>query len=259
MSDSKAISSMIEQFDTRKSKVILLGDSITQGLGSKKVNFTERLKAKLNGTEVVNHAYTGTTITYPFQIIEDIDIAPGDIVVVLYGNVDAQIRPSQKGMIFPKIPSRFRQPGMLMPRPFYSDKLYKRFFQLMDNMIRLVLSRLIVAIDGTEQWVPLSEFGEKYRELIQVLLKKRVRIICCSCVYIDEALFPKTPDEYRKYSAAIDRLAKDYGAIYVDLYSKMEELVVSRGWDYLYNRDHFHPNGCGYEHMANWLESAVRI
>lgn len=48
-----------------KSTVYLLGDSITQGLGSKTVNFTGKLADLLGeGYKIANLAYSGTTIDY---------------------------------------------------------------------------------------------------------------------------------------------------------------------------------------------------
>lgn len=93
-----------------KTTVYLLGDSITQGLGSKKVNFTGKLAGLLGeGYEIINLAYTGTTIDYALGLLDEGKIALGghSLCVVLYGNVDAQIRPNRKGKVFPHIPKRF--------------------------------------------------------------------------------------------------------------------------------------------------------
>ena len=55
-----------------KTTVYLLGDSITQGLGSKKVNFTGKLADLLGeGYEIVNLAYTGTTIDYALGLLDN--------------------------------------------------------------------------------------------------------------------------------------------------------------------------------------------
>ena len=76
-------------------KIILLGDSITQGLGSKKVNFTRELARLMgSGTEIINFALTGTTINYGLELLPQIESEQSDVVVILYGNVDAQIRPA---------------------------------------------------------------------------------------------------------------------------------------------------------------------
>ena len=61
-----------------KTTVYLLGDSITQGLGSKKVNFTGKLADLLGeGYEIVNLAYTGTTIDYALSLLDEGKIALG--------------------------------------------------------------------------------------------------------------------------------------------------------------------------------------
>ena len=79
------------------SRIVLLGDSITQGLGSQKVNFTSELEALRQDDEIINMALTGTTIKYACDNVKDILAAKPDMVIILYGNVDAQIRPSRSG------------------------------------------------------------------------------------------------------------------------------------------------------------------
>ena len=66
-----------------KTTVYLLGDSITQGLGSKKVNFTGKLADLLGeGYEIVNLAYTGTTIDYALGLLDEGKIALGGSLLV---------------------------------------------------------------------------------------------------------------------------------------------------------------------------------
>lgn len=68
----------------KKEKVILLGDSITQGLGSKKVNFTQALQNKLGGNYIVeNMALTGTTILYAREILHSVISHKPKYVVIL--------------------------------------------------------------------------------------------------------------------------------------------------------------------------------
>lgn len=105
---SKSWLRRFEVNENDKTTVYLLGDSITQGLGSKKINFTAEL-ARLLGKdyEIVNLAYTGTTIDYALKLLDEGEISPRSgraMCVVLYGNVDAQIRPSRTGKVFPPYP-----------------------------------------------------------------------------------------------------------------------------------------------------------
>lgn len=244
-----------------KITVYLLGDSITQGLGSKKVNFSSELALLLgDGYEIVNLAYTGTTIDYALRLLDDGKIVmEGErtLCVVLYGNVDAQIRPSRTGKVFPRIPKRFQGGGMLMPRPFYSHSWGKRVGQLVDNGCRKVLSSLIKAVDGTEQWVSLDSFNEQYGHLLDRLGDMGADAVVCSCVYIDGRLFPGTPAEYRAFNEAILANAESRKIPYIDMWSLLKSEVELNGWDNAYNKDHFHPNGFGYRLMAERIARAL--
>lgn len=247
---------------SESSKVYLLGDSITQGLGSKKINFSGELSYLLGGSfEVVNLAYTGTMIDYALKLLNEGKVTAkgsGDYCVVLYGNVDAQIRPSRTGRVFSHIPRRYQGGGMLMPRPFYSRSIAKRAGQRFDNLQRKFFSEIIKLMDGTEQWMPLEPFTAQYAELLDRLLAMGFKVIPCSCVFIDGDLFPGTPEQYELYNRRIDTLAAERSLTYVDFYSFFKKKVKKAGWDSCYNKDHFHPNGEGYRLMAERIAVEVR-
>ena len=243
-----------------KITVYLLGDSITQGLGSKKVNFADELARILGDRyEIINLAYTGTTIDYALKLLDEGKIMSNgrSICVVLYGNVDAQIRPRRTGRVFPHIPKRFQCNGMLMPRPFYSCSWGKHAGQLLDNVFRKMFSSLIIAVDGTEQWVSLESFEKEYSCLLDRLFDLGIGAIACSCVYIDGRLFPGTPSEYESFNNMIRVSAEERGIPYVDMWSMFETDVKANGWSNAYNKDHFHPNGTGYRLMARVIAAAI--
>lgn len=179
------------------------------------------------------------------------------ICVVLYGNVDAQIRPNRAGKVFPRIPKRFQGGGMLMPRPFYSHDFFKRVGQLADNAARKFFAMLIKSVDGTEQWVPLPSFKLRYDQLLDGLARSGLTAVACSCVYIDERLFPGTPHEYIAFNESIRECAEAHGAPYVDMWSTFKMAVEAQGWDSVYNKDHFHPNGKGYVLMAQRIANVI--
>lgn len=237
--------------------VVLLGDSITQGLGSKKINFTQELQDRLGPCFCVqNLALTGTTIRYPLEIVDESWFPHGGVCVILYGNVDAQIRPDREGKIFPKIPKRFQKSGMLMPRPFYSHNPVKKAVQHGENALRRFFSRLIIRVDGTEQWVNAEDFDNAYRELIGRLREKGFEIFCCSTVFIDEKLFEGTLKQYVIFNGLIHDAARG-GAEFIDLFEPLREAVDAGGWASVYNKDHFHPNGRGYSHIAQVLADRI--
>lgn len=248
--------------ENEKIRVYLLGDSITQGLGSKKVNFEGELAKLLgDGCEIINLAYTGTTVDYALGLLDEGKVVPIEgqrtVCVVLYGNVDAQIRPNRTGRIFPHIPKRYKGGGMLMPRPFYSRAFRKNLGQHVDNAFRSFFSALIKAVDGTEQWVHIGPFSDMYVELVDRLQKLGTEVVCCSCVYIDERLFPGSMEQYELYNEEIAAVAASHDALSLSLYSALRGRVESDGWDCVYNKDHFHPNGEGYLLMAEEIAKVL--
>lgn len=243
----------------KQQKVILLGDSITQGLGSKKINFTQALQNKLgNSFSVMNMALTGTTIFYAKSILNDIISHNPDYVILLYGNVDAQIRPNRNGKIFPHIPSRFRKNGMLMPRPFYSRSLKRRLGQRIDNTLRKVFSSIIYQIDGTEQWVKKEKFREVYTFVTQKLKETGSQVLVCSTVYLDEKMFPGSLEQYRLFNEEIYDIAEKYQYVFIDLYNPLKNAIEQFGWEAYYNYDHFHPNSGGYELISYLLAQEIQ-
>lgn len=241
-------------------KVLLLGDSITQGLGSKRINFADELNDLLGENyEIINYAASGTTIMYVYSNMDFVIDSGCEVVCILYGNVDAQLKPNRKGHIFKYLPHRFKinDGSMLLPRPFYSHKKYKKILQRIENGVRTFFRTLIYKIDGIEQWVPFNDFQSIYDEVVQTLIKNDRKIILCSTVFIDNKLFPGTIEEYNKYNQFIKVTAEKNGGYYIDLYSTFENLVNVYGWDHCYNYDHFHPNAEGYRVMAKMLCDAI--
>lgn len=242
-----------------KKRIILLGDSITQGLGSKKINFTRVLQNLLGQDYFVdNMAFTGTTIRYAEEILSEVIAKEPSCVVVLYGNVDAQIRPNRNGKVFKHIPKRFQGSGMLMPRPFYSHDLKKRTGQKIENLMRHVFSEIIYLVDGTEQWVPIEEFSQRYRNVVNALKGKKISVITCSTVYIDEKLFPGSLSQYERFNNEILKIANQCNTAYVDLFLPLKKKVEEDGWNKRYCYDHFHPNGGGgYAVIADILAKEI--
>lgn len=66
-------------------------------------------------------------------------------------------------------------------------------------------------------------------------------IIVCSCVYIDERLFPGTPNEYLVFNDVIRAHASQRKIPYVDMWSMFKAEVEANGWDDAYNRTIFIP------------------
>lgn len=241
-------------------KIALLGDSITQGLGSKKINFQNALQNQLEQYDkIVNMAQTGTVINYVYNLFEKIEQEGIDCAIIIYGNVDAMLKPNRRGLLFKRLPKRYtmNEGSMLLPRPFYSHSFFKRSFQKIENVIRIILRNMIFLVDGTEQWMPIDQYKKDYEKICTWLIEKGITPVICSTVFIDNNLFPGTVQEYQEYNRWMESYAKTKGLLYIDFYNLFRLNVKQSGWMEYYNHDHFHPNGNGYLIMATEIAKSI--
>lgn len=238
-------------------KIAVIGDSISQGLGSKKYNYCENLKRNLKSTlniefNIKNFAFTGKTIFYANEIKEDIREFNPNIIISFFGSVDGMIRPTKKKFIWNILPKRYRGNGMLDPRPFYSSNKKRAIIERIDSFVRWHIKLVLMNICGTSTWVTLEEFEYEYRKFLDSF-KDIENILLVSTVYIDEKYFPNSNLSYKKYNQCIKKLANEYKRDFIDVYSMQKKL----GWEEIYGDDHFHPNKNGYVWYADVFSEVI--
>jgi lysophospholipase L1-like esterase len=233
-------------------KVVIYGDSISEGIGARKNNYCNQLKSllleKYPSVEVKNFAHTGTTIIYLRELLEN-SCNTADAVIIAYGNVDAMLRPNtnHKPNYYKLLPKRYKQNGMLNPRPYYSKKWYKNFFQHCDSLFRCTLNKLLLKLQGKTTWVSEKEFYEVYKQCVQKIRKSVCsKVVLLSTVRVNEHFFPGTNERYEVFNKIIKNIAEEEECSYVDLYNNLIKE------EYFYD-DKFHPNVLGYEKIANLI------
>lgn len=253
---------MKKHIQNSKVKISIWGDSISEGIGKRKMNYCQALVEKMSSeVELFNFAKTGTTIDFAYQKFKEIQGEKFDIGIIMYGSVDAQIRPNlerNRYGICRLIPKRYKIGGMLSPRAFYSKKWYRYIPDRVDNIVRFFLNRLVLLTQGSTQWIPIEQFEMCYRKLVTEMMQTGTKkIILVSTVYIDDRFFLNSSCEYRKYNDVIKKIADEIGAKYVDVFSQLQKQVDTEGWNACYSHDHFHPNKCGYDLIATNLVRAI--
>ena len=244
-----------------KEAIVILGDSISAGIGKKMINYEMLLKEKIDKYRYINLAHTGTTIKYANDIYEKIKIEKPKYAIIFYGNVDAQIRANifgGKTNIIKYIPKRYQHNGMLDPRPFYSKKWYKYIFHKIDNSFRKFYKNLVIKYEGTTQWVKIDEFEREYLILIDNLKRDGIIPIIISTVYLDDKYFLNTNEEYKKYNNILYKLAKDNKYTYIDIFNSLRTHVEKYGYKKLYSHDHFHPNIEGYKYISDIISKQLK-
>lgn len=226
-------------------KIAICGDSISEGIGSKKINYIPFLEKAIENIEVKNFALTGTMITYMYDIKIDIKKYDPEVLVIFYGNVDAMSRPNSQSKIYKIIPARYKKNGMLSPRALYSSNLFKKFFQKIESNFRTNLNRILIKTTGYEVWNPIDKFTNEYSRILNEF--KDRKIILISTVPVFEKWFPNTNNEYIKYNAEIMELAKIYNCKYLNAYDLLSEYNKNE----VYLSDYFHLSEIGYKVLAD--------
>ncbi|MEW4280519.1 SGNH/GDSL hydrolase family protein [Priestia megaterium] len=234
-------------------KIALLGDSITEGIGSKKINYAKYLQDKIPNATVMNFALTGTTISYGLSKLDDILEFNPDIVIVFYGNVDAMPRLIENTLYYKILPERYKGLGMLEPRALFTRKRIKRFFQRLDSGFRYRLKNTLVKNFGYNQWTKIEEFENTYSLLLEGLGLNECKVIAVSTVPMCDKLFPYANIEYQKYNKVIENLSFRYSCEFLNLYEYLKRYDKKL----IFLEDLFHPSDKGYDVIGQLLHEKI--
>ena len=237
-------------------RIAIFGDSISEGIGSRKINYVSKLKEILSlnydNIEIINYAHTGTTIKYINNIKELWENEYFDVCIIAYGNVDGMLRPNLNSLLnlYSILPKRYKQNGMLNPRPYYSNTWYKSFFQHLDSFFRWHLNAFLLKLQGSTTIISLKEFEETYIITLDMLSNISSNMILLSTVKVSDRFFPKTNLSFVEFNRKIKSIAKLYEDHYVNIYGLLDK--------YDYYDDFFHPNSMGYNIIADAIASEIR-
>ncbi|MFP7442670.1 SGNH/GDSL hydrolase family protein [Bacillus infantis] len=231
-------------------RIAVLGDSISEGLGSKKYNYCPELRENVEEAlgvkcTIRNFAYTGKTILYANEIRENVAQFQPDIIISFFGSVDGMVRPKKKKPYWYLVPNRYKQNGMLDPRPFYSRKFKRAIVEHIDSFIRFRLKLILMKLCGTYSWVDLTTFEREYRSFLDYF-KNKSKFLLASTVYLDDYYFPGSNDNFKAYNECIKNLSEEYHCNFIDLRPMQRQFH----WEEIYDSDHFHPSQKGYTWYA---------
>ena len=239
----------------KKLKIGVFGDSISEGIGRRKHNYSMPLKQLLLNagydSDIINLAHTGTTIKYINEIHDQFNPSDFDVVILAYGNVDGMLRPDLDHVpnYYKYLPKRYKQNGMLNPRPYYSRSIFKSSIQHLDSFFRWNLNKLLLKLQGATTWITLSDFLGEYSRATE-MFSKQALVISLSTVKVSDKYFPGTNESYRKFNGRILECTRKYNTVYVDLYDSLSDKNF-------YYSDDFHPNETGYELIAKMIFDVI--
>lgn len=134
--------------------IVFCGDSITAGLGVTNESYpvvvgrwlTQRFGD--DQVHIVNASGTAHQLKDSLRDIQKIiDMMP-DVVIIAHGPTEAVVRPRSELLKY--VPPRWRRPGWLDPRPYYSRRYWKRLVQRIESgsrwRLKVALIRIFVSV-----------------------------------------------------------------------------------------------------------------
>lgn len=241
---------------------VFLGDSITEGLGVKRSrkNYGDLLKNKLQSkfsrvVNVVNFGSSAMQINQSRERFENkiIDLAP-DVVVIAHGITEAIVRPRTKYLKY--LPKRWRRPGWMDPRPYYSSRLLTKWMQKIESGARWRCKAALIKIFGGETWMSLEQFNKNITEFVQLLLNHndKLNIIFLSPSDIEDKYFPFSQESIKRYREELIKIQLQFQ--YTKRVHMCDASKHLQKWED-YQDDRFHPNESGHDKIAEALLDTI--
>lgn len=231
--------------------ICVLGDSIALGLGVKGNPFASILAYKLekytgNPVQVHNLAKNGGQITESIQRLTDQILKNTDYLIVAHGVTEAILRPKPNAMKW--MPIRWRTPGWMDPRPYYSSQIWKRILQHTESSVRWRVKNLLMRMWGSAPWMEVEDFKKEIEDLTFRALESGTKhVIFMGGSWIDERFFPGSQSSLDRYATAVNEFVETCDATDRVHFCNPRSALLK--WaDYF--PDHFHPSHSGHEKIA---------
>ena len=261
---------------------MFLGDSLTEGVGSKRISYVTELAKRLRASEfrlrpidavngqvefnvagmmqqqtssdlwLFNLACEGKTIDSDFEWMPFISALRPELVVVFRGSLESIIRPAMlSGGAWPWWVLRsWRSYSAMDPRCYFSTTWWRKMKQTsVDGLKQKTRLKLLKQRPG-KTLLELEEFTQYQRELLRQLRTVAARVLVLGLLPVDEAYFPDSPAYFASVNERLKEIAKDAGAEFLDWASSLSAKGTQTE---LFYRDGFHPNEAGARALAEIL------
>lgn len=242
--------------------IVCLGDSITAGMGviRSRTSYADLLKMKLSSSyaqsvEIINFGASAMQVNESREKYEKklLELQP-DIIVFAHGNTESVVREQRRYLKF--MPRRWRRPGWMDPRPYYSTRRNRRRLEKIESGLRWRVKVTLIKIFGGKQWMSLEEFKRQTTDFTKTILthNTNTNIIFLTPGDIEEKYFPGSPESMMKYREVL-----------IDIYElnkSSNRLFMCDASQYLdkwndYFIDRFHPNESGHNKIAEALSDII--
>jgi lysophospholipase L1-like esterase len=268
---------------------VFLGDSLTEGVGSKRISHVAELVKQLrsSGRNVhefrLRHVDNGFNRQIDFNVagLMNVDAGQSDLwlwnlacegqtiesdfgwlplmaalrpelVVMFRGSLESIIRPAMvaDGDWPWWVPRSWRGYAAMDPRCYFSTTWWRKAKQSsVDALKQRARFKLLQARPG-KPLLDLEQFATYQTELVRRLRALGTRVLVLGLLPVDQACFPGSSEHFKSVNARLKEIANAEGAEFLDWASSLN------GGDLFY-RDGFHPNAAGAAMLARILRGRI--
>jgi len=261
---------------------VFLGDSLTEGVGSKRISHVTELAKQLRASEfrlrpieprngqvdfnvaglmqqqspdlwLWNLACEGKTIEYDFECLPLISALRPELVVVFRGTLESIVRPAMlRDSAWPWwVPRSWRTYSAMDPRCYFSTTSWRRAKQTSVDALKQKARLKLLKLQPGKPLMELEKFVQYQRELLQRLRALGARVLVLGLLPIGEARFPDSPAYFKTVNAKLKEVSEAQGAEFFDWASLLPANAE------LFYRDSLHPNEAGARALAEILRQAL--
>ncbi|MFI2857938.1 SGNH/GDSL hydrolase family protein [Paenibacillus sp. JSM ZJ436] len=243
--------------------IVCIGDSITEGLGviRTKSSYADLIKKQFQEVysipvNVLNFGASAMQINESLEKYSEkiISLQP-DIVIIAHGITESIVREQKKYLRY--LPKRWRRPGWMDPRAYYSRSKLRRFMEKTESSIRWRTKVALIKIFGGLPWMNISDFENYSNDFVSKILTNSpsTNIIFLSPSDVDQKYFPGSSDSMSKYREVTKKIC-ELNSSTCRVFMCDSHHVLDKWTDYF--EDHFHPNEHGHKKIANMLVHTIK-
>ena len=252
---------------------VFLGDSLTEGVGWKRISHVAELakllraseirsrdkhalkgavKSNIAGLRIWNFACEGKTIESDFEWLPLIGTLQPELVVIFRGSLESIIRPA---MIADSdwpwwVPPSWRNYSAMDPRCYFSTTWWRKAKQTSVDALKQKARLKLLETRPGKPLIDLNTFAAHQTKLIKQLRDFGTRVVVLGLLPVDGDRFPGSAEQFKSVNARLQQIAEAEGVEFFDWASHLNGGA-------LFYRDGFHPNEAGAIALAKILHGFV--
>jgi len=273
---------------------VFLGDSLTEGVGWKRISYVTELVTQIRSTKKLNvhelrlrHSDVSEFVDFNLAGRIDVDDREFDsdlwcwnlasegktidtddawlpllrslkpeLVVIFRGSLESIVRPAAlHESSWPWwVPSSWRGYAAMDPRCYFSTTWWRRAKQQLIDGSKQRMRLKLLARAAGAPLVDVETFTSHLTGLIAGLRELNTRVLVLGLLPVDEGRFPGSPAHFESVNKRLKQIATTEGVEFVDWGAELKRKAPHHEMFY---RDGFHPNLTGARLLAEILRSRL--